>query len=325
VRITNSVGIACVLVCVLATLSSSEKAQARNAPVVCDRPCLYKVLDDYLAALKVRDPTMLHWAKQAKYTENNVALRIGDGLWGTLTALDTYQMRFADVEAGQVAIFGVLEETTTKAPYATRLKVVNGAIAEVETIVVRPQDSGIPFVTADIQPLDVFSETLAPNERAPRAQMVAAANGYFDTLQLNDGKLYVEFTDNCNRRENGMRSTNLANPGLDPLWKYGCAEQFRLGQYRYDDRLRDRRFLAVDEERGIVLAGGFIDHEGKLGDFRLTDGTMRTSIFRRPHSFVLLEAFKIKGGKIEQVEAVFITVPYNMPSPWSGGKLRGTK
>jgi hypothetical protein len=113
-----------------------------------------------------------------------------------------------------------------------------------------------------------------------------------------------------------MRSTNLTEPGLDALWKAGCAEQFRLGAYKYDDRLRGRRFLAVDEERGIVLAGGFIDHEGRLGEFRLTDGSMRSSIFRRPHSFVLLEAFKIKAGRIEQVEAVFITVPYNMPSPW---------
>jgi hypothetical protein len=26
--------------------------------------------------------------------------------------------------------------------------------------------------------------------------------------------------------------------------------------------------------------------------------------------------FKIAGGKIAGVEAVFITVPYNMPSPW---------
>ena len=31
---------------------------------------------------------------------------------------------------------------------------------------------------------------------------------------------------------------------------------------------------------------------------------------------VLLEAFKVDGGKIRRVEAVFITVPYNMPSPW---------
>ena len=30
----------------------------------------------------------------------------------------------------------------------------------------------------------------------------------------------------------------------------------------------------------------------------------------------LLELFKIVGGKIAEVEAVFITVPYNMVSPW---------
>jgi hypothetical protein len=132
-----------------------------------------------------------------------------------------------------------------------------------------------------------------------------------------DGRLFVQFTDNCERRENGKKSTNLTEPDLDPLWKLGCADQFRVGQYQYDDRLRDRRYLAVDEERGIVLAAGFIDHEGRLGDFRLTDGSLRTSIFRRPHSFVFLEAFKIREGRIEQVESVFITVPYNMPSPWS--------
>ncbi len=74
--------------------------------------------------------------------------------------------------------------------------------------------------------------------------------------------------------------------------------------------------MAVDEERGIVLAAGFIDHEGRLGEYTLTNGTKRTSNYRRPHTYVLFEAFRIEAGKIQQVEAVFITVPYNMPSPW---------
>jgi hypothetical protein len=74
----------------------------------------------------------------------------------------------------------------------------------------------------------------------------------------------------------------------------------------------------VDEERGLVLAAGFIDHTGRLGDFKLTDGTVEHSPLRRPHSFCLLELFKIVNGRIRQVEAVFITVPYNMPSPWTG-------
>jgi hypothetical protein len=311
-------------------LATSPAAQAASAPVrvprsasttmaptpTCDRSCLYAVLDDYLAALLAHDPGRVRWATHARTTENNVELRPGDGLWGTITALDPYQMRFADPATGGVAIFGVVEETTTKSPYAMRLKVVEGSVAEVETIVVRPEDAGIPFVTAEIRPLPVWNEILLPADRTPRQKMIDAANGYFETLQRNDGRLYVEFTDDCNRRENGFTSTNLPNPDLDPLWKLGCADQFRMGAYRYDDRVRDRRFLVVDEERGIVLAGGFIDHEGRIGEFKLTDGSTRSSIFRRPHSFVLLEAFKIKAGKIEQVEANFITVPYNMPSAW---------
>jgi hypothetical protein len=97
----------------------------------------------------------------------------------------------------------------------------------------------------------------------------------------------------------------------------GCAEQFRLGQYIYDDRLRDRRYPLVDEEKGIVLAGGFIDHCGKTLDVTWTDGVTKTkSVFHFPHSFALLEIFKITGGKIAGVEAVFVTVPYNMPSAW---------
>lgn len=300
----------------LAVLCGAAAAHAAAPTPTCQRACLYAALDAYLAALKAHDPQQVRWAASVRNTENNVALRPGDGLWNTITGLAAYEMRFADPEEATVALFGVVEETTTKAPYAMRLKVVEGRIAEVETIVVRPQDAGIPFVTADIQPLPIWNELLAPARRTPRQQMIDAANGYFDTLQRNKGQLFVQFTDNCERRENGKKSTNLKEPDLDPLWKLGCADQFRMGQYLYDDRLRDRRFLAVDEERGIVLAAGFIDHEGKVGDFRLTDGSMRTSIFRRPHSFVLLEAFKIKGGQIEQVEAVFMTVPYNMPSPW---------
>jgi hypothetical protein len=295
--------------------SGKPSAQAAATPT-CDRACLYGVLDAYLAALRAHDPQKVRWSAHPRHTENNVELRPGDGLWGTITGLDDYEMRFADPATGGVAIFGVVEETTTRSPYTLRLKVVEGSVAEAESIIVRKDDAGIPFVNADIEPLPVWSEILPPDQRTARQQMIDAANGYFETLQLNDGTLHVQFTDDCNRREVGFVSTNVPNPDLDPLWKLGCADQFRMGQYKYDDRVRDRRFPVVDEERGIVLAGGFIDHEGRLGEFKLTDGSMRTPVFRRPHSFVLLEAFKIKDGKIQQVEASFITVPYNMPSVW---------
>jgi hypothetical protein len=72
-----------------------------------------------------------------------------------------------------------------------------------------------------------------------------------------------------------------------------------------------------------VLAGGFIDKMGRNGDYRLTDGTMAKPVVYRPHTFYLLELFKIKDGVIEQIEANFITMPYNMPSPWDDWAREG--
>jgi len=293
-----------------------DAAESRPSPL-CDRACLYGVLDQYLAALRATDARRVPWAAQVLNTENNVELMPGDGLWGTLTALDaTYEMRFADVAAGQVAIFGVVDESGTRAPYALRLKVVDRTVAEVETIIARPQEAGVPFTNADIKPIAIWNEMVPPAQRVSRQRMIDLANGYFETLQLNDGKLYTSLDAQCNRRENGTQTTNNTGPGANPIWKYGCEQQFKLGAYRYDDRLRGRRFELVDEERGIVLAGGFIDHSGRIKEFPLTDGTTRKSNYLRPHSFSLFEAFKIVDGKIRQVEAVFFTLPYNSPSPW---------
>ncbi|HYP80574.1 MAG TPA: hypothetical protein VEQ17_09820, partial [Steroidobacteraceae bacterium] len=77
---------------------------AMQASPVCDRACLYTVLDQYLAGLKARDTRKVPWAARVKNTENNVELRLGDGLWGTVTQVDPgYEMRFADPATGQVA------------------------------------------------------------------------------------------------------------------------------------------------------------------------------------------------------------------------------
>ena len=112
-----------------------------------------------------------------------------------------------------------------------------------------------------------------------------------------------------------MQTTNNADFPL-PIARLGCEAQFALGWYRYDDELRARRFPLVDREQGLVLAYGFIDHSGRIGDYHLTDGTPARSPVRRPHSYYLAEAFKIVDGAIRQVEADFLTVPYRMPSPW---------
>ena len=281
-----------------------------------DRAALYAVLDRYLAALKSRDPLKVDWAPRVRNTENNVALMVGDGLWGTISALGSYDLRFADPVTGQVAYFGTVSETQETAAFTLRLKVVNGKVAEAETLVVRQLDSGIKFEGQKFEHKPAMNEILPPDQRLPRPRMISLADGYFDTLQLNDGTLFTKFHKNCKRVENGVQTTNNPNFAVVPVSRLGCEEQFRMGNYRYDTRLRARRFPLVDEERGVVLAAGFIDHAGVIQEYRLTDGTLVKSPLTRPHSFYLFEAFKLKDGAIEQIEANFITVPYNMPSPW---------
>ncbi len=290
------------------------------APSRVTRADLYRVLDTYLGALKVRDPNRVPWAERVRNTENNVPLMVGDGLWGTITGLGDYDLRFADPLTGEVGFFGTVTETTDTSAYTLRLKVENGRVSEAETLIVRQADSGIRFEGQVFEHKPVMNEILPASQRVPRAQMIALSDGYFDTLQLNDGTLFTKFHPNCARIENGVKTTHNSGFTVTPVAKLGCEEQFKLGYYRYNDRVRDRRFPLVDEERGLVLGIAFMDKMGRMGDYQLTDGTPAKPLLYRPHTFYLFELFKLKDGMIEQIEAHFITIPYNTAPPWDGWK-----
>jgi len=321
-------GLVWVFVTVAMGLSSIAASAGHDAPLpilppACDRACLYGFADRYLDALAHNDAARLPWAKEARYSENNVALAVGDGMWATTTRVDDYRLKFADVRAGEVGVFSVVEESNNRSGFALRLKVVDNRITEAEAVIVRiaefsALDGGVnPFASARFFSKPILESYLMPEQKRPRERLISVANGYFDTLQLNDGTLFTQFDPQCERYENGILTTNNPAKTLGPVTALGCEAQFKLGAYRFDDRVRGRRFPLVDEERGLVLAMGFIDHTGKLGPFKLTDGSTEQSPLRRPHSFCLMELFKIVDGRIRQVEAVFITVPYGMPSPWS--------
>ncbi|BBC71931.1 conserved hypothetical protein [Altererythrobacter sp. B11] len=282
---------------------------------------LYAVLDRFVSALESRDPARAPWADSLLNTENNVALQPGDGLWNTITARGDYDLRFADAESGQVALFTCVEETNALSPVAFRLGVREGKIVEAETVVARNADEGFPFKGQRFERKPAMEALVPDGETSMREELLQIADGYFETIERNDGTINTRFWSNCNRVENGVQTTNNSEFPL-PIARLGCEAQFRLGWYRYDDRLRGRRFPLVDVERGIVLAHGFIDHCGIVGEYTLTDGTPASSPVRRPHSYYLAEAFKIRAGAIEQVEAVFHSVPYHMPSPWDAATDR---
>jgi hypothetical protein len=314
-------------------ISAAPYAQAQSensSPMValppsCDRACLYSFVERYIAALLARDPARLPWTAHARLTENNVELPVGYGLWRTISARGAENLRAADPETGQVAWFGVIDEHGGKSFMALRLKIVGGEISESETIVDRKGYGPGPFGDpATLAPVPVMSQDVPVDRRRPRERMIALADGYFSTLELNDGRVFTQFTPDCSRRENGVWTANDPHPGsnsdpnlnLSAYGKISCEAGFKLGNYRWDDELRARRFPLVDEQKGLVLAAGFIDHSGHLDTYTTTDGVVHEPPLKSPHSFCIFEMFKIQDGAIRHAEAVFITVPYRMPSPW---------
>ena len=85
----------------------------------------------------------------------------------------------------------------------------------------------------------------------------------------------------------------------------GCAEQFKLGYFNFVRRVRDRRFVAVDRERGLVMVIAELDEPaGKYATFKLADGREITTGPTRPTTLAVFEVYKIEGGKIRRVEEV---------------------
>ena len=290
------------------------------AAVACDRACLTGLAHRYMDALTHKDPKRAPFAKDVMFTENDVALPIGKGLWGTISGASPERLEVADPSTGQAAWFGVVQDHGAPAYYAMRIRVKDGRIADVETIVHR--QTGLPAPFGDVAKYrhdGAFAETLPPAQRRPRERLRAVADSYFNTVELNDGVVFAPFDAECERTENGITTTKAdpASIGTAAGIAQGCEAQFKLGIYRINKRVRERRYPLIDEERGVVVATGFFDHANTFDSYQTTDGkTMKTAL-KWPNSISLMEAFKIRDGKIYRIEAIFTYVPYSMHSPWA--------
>lgn len=312
------------LLCVgLLGAASSTFAQAPGQPsavikIACDYDCLIGNLETYMDGLANKDPSRVPFSSQVIFSENNVVMPIGnDGLWGTINAVRDGSMVVADEETGNAAWFGLIEEHGNPAYLAMRIKVAKGEITEVETVVNRLPDMPKPFGDPDkVEHDPAFSEILPESERRSRERLIAVADGYFNTVELNDGDVFTLFDDECGRLENGISTTSSSGIGSSDFAQ-GCEAQFRLGIFKINKRIRERRYPIVDVQRGVVVASGFFDHANTFDTYTLTDGREMKTLLKWPNSITLLEAFKIRNGQIYRIEAVFTYVPYFMPSPFA--------
>jgi hypothetical protein len=261
-------------------------------------------MDHYLIAMRDQDASNAMFEPSLKFTENGVQLYFGrEGLWYGMSGIGNYKLYVPDVETRQVAFLGTVRENGRGAgegelvAVAIRLKLNDGGrISEIEHLAVRPdsvnssRNDWAPTgeaVEAMGSPHPVFLESIPEAERMSRDELIVAGDYYFEGLQRNDGQGYYPFTADCERYENGNFSTG------------DCKKNFEEDVRGIVSRIRDRRFVAVDRERGIAFAFGFFDH------------------YNINWTWQLAELFKIENGQIRRVEAIFHRAPYGMNSGWS--------
>jgi hypothetical protein len=309
----------------LFSVVAAESASARPAPSEasdCDRACLNGFVDQYMSAVGGHDPSKLPTSANVRYTENNVEMKLGEGLWQTSDGWGSYKVYTDDPQTGQVGFLAVANEDGHLSCFAGRLKVADHKVSEIEIIVARPDRPGpsgsgnLAGGPENLHDKPLFSDIEPADQRVSREKLVQLANGYFDTIQLNTGKIYTAFDPECQRMENGSITANNPNAN-NPVAKLGCQAQLETGLLKIVTRCRDRRFV-VDEQKQMAFVATFFDHNGTVRQNKLVDGSVRTigPPFDRPYTFLIFELFKVKNGKIRQIEAVLLTVPYYMPSPW---------
>jgi hypothetical protein len=293
---------------------------ASPAKTACDQACLSGFVDQYLAALLIHDPSGLPVATDAKLTENTKPTPLGEGIWKTLKYIKFRGETVSDPSTGQVTYWGAIEEDHVSL-LMLRLKIVSGKIEEAETIVAHGSASDVPRTGFEVMPDLQLLAAIKPflesevSKRASRAQLVAAANAYFDGIEHQPG--HVPFAPGCNRIENGQLTTN--NPtnseGLPPL---GCQEQFQAKLFTYVPRVRDRRFPVVDQARGLVVAQVVFDIPGSKTWIRDGKEIPAPPAVANPRNNILNELFKVDHGEIKMIQAFMLpNEPYGTQTGWN--------
>jgi hypothetical protein len=262
------------------------------AAEACDRACLVQFNTDYLTALTGRNAAGLATAPNVRFTENGKDLPLTDGLWKVAMKLDTFRQDFSEVANGQTGGFVVLDDDAGVVLLSFRMKVVDRKVTELETIVARTGQATFFSPNALTMNDPMYDMALEMSERAPRMKLIEIVDTYFQGIESGDGsKIPVDAS--ASRNENG--STTASGAGVANLAMFSYIEEVT------------RRYLIVDEERGVVFANILFQIPMGIG------GGSRT--------LHLSELFKVKSGKIMKIQAFMVNQPLGTPSGWENDGL----
>ncbi len=289
-----------------------------------DRQFLESVLHRYLLALAAGDPRLAPLAADAVFAENDQPLPAGAASWQTLDALGRYRHVFCDLETGEVAAIANAREAGSGVILIVRLKLRAQQIVEAEQFVIRDPGAYDRYEELGV-PDPVWLEPIPAERRQSREALEAISWMYFQGLERNDGAGIYPFTHDCDRLEHARPSVN--RPSNE---SYGHADnavefttlkarqQYALGMMGYISRVRERRVLAIDVERGAVLGSALFDMDGMTRKVDLSGGGVFEipAYFRTPRTHHMNEAFKVVSGSFRSVEMTFCEVPYGTRAVW---------
>ena len=304
-----------------------------HAASSCDRECLIKIADTYLAAIAAHDPARTPFAANVRFVENVKRLKPGEGIWASAAGKATaFRVYVPDPVQGSLGLITLIDRkgangAAVLAQLAVRLKIEDGKITEAEHLV-----ADVPAAAEPARlkaPRAHLVAAVPERERMPRAELAKIAGSYYDALDDSDGKL-APFAADCQREENMMIT---AGPGLPPappesVDTHGqtppalardCVGQMSSRRFAYVDTIDNRRVFAVDPVQGLAMGLSHFRQSMKLGPQPLIAADGKQIMWeekRDPYDLPAAHIFKITGGQIHEVEAIGIFIPYNSPTGW---------
>src|SRR5579862_2017547 len=305
------------VVALIGILAVAQPAQAATAQ--CNRACLKNTVDKYLAALVAHDPSQVSLAPNVKFVENTVPTHPGDGLWKTASAVpSSFKIYVPDPVSEEVGFLGVMQEKGKPIELGLRLKIRNGKITEAEHLIARNlTERNLANLKT---PRPGLLVTVPPDQRVSRDQMLKIGASYYEALVTADAN-NAPFAADCVRRENGMQTTGNpppAKPGFGTLGAMGCARQLRTHTFDYIKRIEPRRVKIADPETGLVFGLSQFRQpmDEKVVKIVGVPGVDHVDMNFKPFDLPAAHIFKIRGGKIHEIEAMGFTMPYNSKTGW---------
>lgn len=293
----------------------SLHVQAQNA---CDRTCVTKIVDDYVAAMMAKKPNAIDVSSNLKITENGKTVKLGEGVWKTVTAHSDYHQIVIDDGLQEAVFFGAFKEGDDELLMAIRFKLSGKTIVEIENLLSRFDERNRLISRHKLTQPHAIYETIAPaGKQLSRDELIKAGHAYFDGI-ANSSDEGVPMHRECHRRENGVTLLKNDNPTTQP-----CPIGFH--RFNYIPDIRDRRVAVVDRERNLVLMWAFFDVPGNIevdprplgpSDLDTPAGRPRVDTRKIPRSLYIAELFRLEDGLIRDIEAIMFNMDLGTKSGW---------